>query len=164
VEDKCRELGVNVALSEVWAKGGEGGIKLAEEVVRLCNQPSNFQFSYDVEASITEKLEAIATRIYHADGVDLTSNATKQLAELEAQGFDKLPICVAKTQYSFTDDQNKLGAPRDFRITVRNLKVSAGAGFVVALTGDIMTMPGLPKVPAAEKIDVTDDGKIVGLF
>ncbi|MCR8908573.1 formate--tetrahydrofolate ligase [Thermophilibacter sp. ET337] len=164
VERKCNELGVNVALSEVWAKGGEGGRALAEEVVRLCEEPSDFRFAYDVEASIADKLNAIATKVYHADGVDFTSSAAKQLKQLEEQGFGGLPICVAKTQYSFTDDQTKLGAPRGFRITVRNLKVSAGAGFIVALTGDIMTMPGLPKVPAAEKIDVTPDGKIVGLF
>ncbi len=164
VEEKCNELGVNVALSEVWAKGGEGGRALAEEVVRLCDEPSEFTFCYDENASIEEKLNAIATKIYHADGVDFTSQAKKQLDQLNELGFDKLPICVAKTQYSFTDDQTKLGAPRDFRITVRNLKISAGAGFVVALTGDIMTMPGLPKVPAAEKIDVSPDGKITGLF
>ena len=164
VERKCNELGVNVALSEVWAKGGEGGQALAEEVVRLCEEPSDFRFAYDVEDTIANKLSAIATKVYHADGVDFTSAAAKQLKQLEEQGFGGLPICVAKTQYSFTDDQTKLGAPRDFRITVRNLKVSAGAGFIVALTGDIMTMPGLPKVPAAEKIDVTPDGKIVGLF
>ena len=164
VERKCNELGVNVALSEVWAKGGEGGQALAEEVVRLCEEPSDFRFAYDVEDTIANKLNAIATKVYQADGVDFTSAAAKQLKQLEEQGFGGLPICVAKTQYSFTDDQTKLGAPRDFRITVRNLKVSAGAGFIVALTGDIMTMPGLPKVPAAEKIDVTPDGKIVGLF
>ena len=164
VERKCNELGVNVALSEVWAKGGEGGQALAEEVVRLCEEPSDFRFAYDVDDTIANKLNAIATKVYHADGVDFTSAAAKQLKQLEEQGFGGLPICVAKTQYSFTDDQTKLGAPRDFRITVRNLKVSAGAGFIVALTGDIMTMPGLPKVPAAEKIDVTPDGKIVGLF
>ncbi|MBR3258754.1 MAG: formate--tetrahydrofolate ligase [Eggerthellaceae bacterium] len=164
VQAKCAELGVNVALSEVWAKGGEGGVALAEEVVRLCEQPSDFRFSYELDASIEDKLNAIATKIYHADGVDYTANAKKQLAQLNELGFDKLPICVAKTQYSFTDDQTKLGAPKNFRITVRNLKVSAGAGFIVALTGEIMTMPGLPKVPAAEKIDVTPEGKIVGLF
>ena len=164
VERKCNELGVNVALSEVWAKGGEGGQALAEEVVRLCEEPSDFRFACDVDDTIANKLNAIATKVYHADGVDFTSAAAKQLKQLEEQGFGGLPICVAKTQYSFTDDQTKLGAPRDFRITVRNLKVSAGAGFIVALTGDIMTMPGLPKVPAAEKIDVTPDGKIVGLF
>ncbi|MDY3986256.1 formate--tetrahydrofolate ligase, partial [Dysosmobacter sp.] len=158
VEDKCRELGVNVALSEVWAKGGEGGIALAEEVVRLCDEPNDFRFAYDTEDSIEQKLNDIATKIQHADGVELTAVARKQLKELEALGFDKLPICMAKTQYSFSDDAAKLGAPKDFTITVRNLKVSAGAGFLVALTGDIMTMPGLPKVPAAEKIDVDENG------
>ena len=164
VEDKCRELGVNVAPSEVWAKGGEGGIALAEEVVRLCEQPSNFTFAYDVEESIEDKLNAIAKKIYHADGVTLTPGARKQMKELEANGFGNLPICMAKTQYSFSDDPALLGAPRGFTVTVRNLKVSAGAGFLVALTGDIMTMPGLPKVPAAEKIDVDETGKITGLF
>jgi len=164
VEDKCRELGVNVALSEVWAKGGEGGKALAEEVLRLCEQPNDFQFAYDVEDSIEQKLNDIAKKIYHADGVALTANARKQLAELEANGFGKLPICMAKTQYSFSDDASLLGAPKGFTVTVRNLKVSAGAGFLVALTGDIMTMPGLPKVPAAEKIDVDENGKITGLF
>ena len=164
VEDKCRELGVNVALSEVWAKGGEGGIALAEEVVRLCEQPGNFRFAYDTEDSIEKKLNDIAKNVYHADGAVLVGNALKQVKELEALGFDKLPICMAKTQYSFSDDATKLGAPRGFTITVRNLKVSAGAGFLVALTGDIMTMPGLPKVPAAEKIDVDENGKITGLF
>ena len=164
VEDKCRALGVNVALSEVWAKGGEGGIALAEEVVRLCEQESNFTFAYDVEDSIEDKLNAIARKIYHADGVALTPGARKQMKELEANGFGNLPICMAKTQYSFSDDPTLLGAPRGFTVTVRNLKVSAGAGFLVALTGDIMTMPGLPKVPAAEKIDVDETGKITGLF
>ncbi len=164
VERRCKELGVNVALSEVWAKGGEGGIKLAEEIVRLCDQENDFSFSYELDMSIKEKLEAIATRIYHADGVDLIQNAPKQLKELEELGFGNLPICMAKTQYSFSDDQTKLGAPKDFRISVRNLKVSAGAGFIVALTGEIMTMPGLPKVPAAENIDVDDNGVITGLF
>ena len=164
VEQKCRELGVNVALSEVWAKGGEGGKALAQEVLRLCEEKNDFTFAYDAEAPIEEKLEAIAQKIYHAEGVDLTANARKQIAELQALGFDKLPICMAKTQYSFSDDQTKLGAPRGFRITVRNLRVSAGAGFLVALTGDIMTMPGLPKVPAAEKIDVDENGRITGLF
>ena len=164
VEDKCRALGVNVALSEVWAKGGEGGLALAEEVVRLCQQPGDFRFAYDTEDSIEKKLTDIACRIYHADGVTLTPAARKQAAELEALGFGKLPICMAKTQYSFSDDASKLGAPEGFTITVRNLKVSAGAGFLVALTGDIMTMPGLPKVPAAEKIDVDENGRITGLF
>ena len=164
VEDKCHELGVNVALSEVWAKGGEGGLALAEEVVRLCEQPNDFRFSYDTQDSIEKKLNDIAKNIYHADGAVLTAGAAKQARELEALGFDKLPICMAKTQYSFSDDAAKLGAPKDFTITVRNLKVSAGAGFLVALTGDIMTMPGLPKVPAAEKIDVDENGKITGKF
>ena len=164
VEDKCRQLGVNVALSEVWAKGGEGGLSLAEEVVRLCESPNEVRFAYDAEASIEEKLNCIAQKIYRASGVVLTPGAQKQMRELEALGFDKLPICMAKTQYSFSDDPAKLGAPRDFQLTVRNLKVSAGAGFLVALTGDIMTMPGLPKVPAAEKIDVDENGRITGLF
>ncbi len=164
VQAKCKELGVNAVLAEHWAKGGEGATALAEEVVRVCDQPNDFKFSYDVEMGIEEKIEAIAKRIYHADGVDYTPKAKKQLAQLNELGFDKLPICMAKTQYSFTDDQTKLGAPKDFRITVRNLKISAGAGFIVALTGEIMTMPGLPKVPAAEKIDVMPDGKITGLF
>ncbi|MBM6816443.1 formate--tetrahydrofolate ligase [Olsenella uli] len=164
VERRCNELGVNVALSEVWAKGGEGGEALAREVVRLCDEPSDFRYAYELEGGIAEKIEAIATRVYHADGVDFTAPARRQLKQLEELGYGGLPICMAKTQYSFTDDQTKLGAPEGFRITVRNLRVSAGAGFIVALTGDIMTMPGLPKVPAAEKIDVTPDGKIVGLF
>lgn len=164
VECKCNELGVQVALSEVWAKGSEGGLNLAKEVVRLCNEPSQLQYAYDTQDSIEQKLTDIATKIYHADGVDFTPAATKQLKQLEEQGFGSLPLCVAKTQYSFSDDQTKLGAPTHFRITVRNLRVSAGAGFIVALTGDIMTMPGLPKIPSAEKIDVTKDGKIVGLF
>ena len=164
VEKKCNELGVSVALSEVWAKGGEGGRALAEEVVRLCGQPGNFRFAYDLEGSIEEKLNAICTRVYHADGVQLVGNAVKQARQLTDLGFGDLPICMAKTQYSFSDDPALLGAPRGFTVTVRNLKVSAGAGFLVALTGDIMTMPGLPKVPAAEKIDVDEDGKISGLF
>ena len=164
VEKKCSELGVNVALSEVWAKGGEGGKALAEEVLRLCEEPNSFSFSYPLDMSIEEKLETICKRIYHADGVMLTPNAKKQAAQLEARGFAGLPICMAKTQYSFSDDAALLGAPQGFTVTVRNLKVSAGAGFIVALTGDIMTMPGLPKVPAAEKIDVDENGRISGLF
>ena len=164
VEKKCGELGVNVALSEVWAKGGEGGKALAEEVVRLCEQPNQFGFTYPLEASIEEKLESICKRVYHADGVTLTANAKKQAAQLTELGFGNLPICMAKTQYSFSDDPSLLGAPKGFTVTVRNLKVSAGAGFIVALPGDIMTMPGLPKVPAAEKIDVDENGKITGLF
>ena len=164
VEDKCRELGVRVALSEVWAKGGEGGRALAEEVVRLCEQPSDFHCSYELDGSIEDKLEAICRRVYHADGVVLTPNAKKQAQRLTELGYGGLPICMAKTQYSFSDDPALLGAPRGFTVTVRNLKVSAGAGFLVALTGDIMTMPGLPKVPAAEKIDVDEEGRITGLF
>ncbi len=164
VEAKCKELGVNVALSEVWAKGGEGGVALAEEVVRLCEQPNSFRQSYALESSIEEKLEAICKRIYHADGVQLTDGAKKQARTLAELGFANMPICMAKTQYSFSDDPALLGAPEGFTVTVRNLKVSAGAGFIVALTGDIMTMPGLPKAPAAEKIDVDENGKISGLF
>ena len=164
VESKCRELGVNVRLSEVWAKGGEGGLALAEEVVRLCEEPNHFQFVYDVNDSIEDKLNAIATKVYHADGVVIAASAKKQLKQLTELGFDKLPICMAKTQFSFSDDASKLGAPRGFKITVRDLKVNAGAGFLVAKTGDIMTMPGLPKVPSAEKIDVDENGKITGLF
>ena len=164
VEAKCKELGVNVALSEVWAKGGEGGIKLAEEVIRLVEEPNDFSFSYELEGSIEDKLNAIVQKIYGGKRVVLTANAQKQAKQLEDLGFGNCPICVAKTQYSLTDDQTKLGAPTDFEVTVRNLKISAGAGFIVALTGEIMTMPGLPKVPAAEKIDVDETGKITGLF
>lgn len=164
VEDKCRELGVNVALSEVWGKGGKGGIALAEEVVRLCEEPNNFDFAYSLDMSIEEKIRAIAQKVYHADDINILPAAMKQLKQLEELGFGNLPICVAKTQYSFSDDQTLLGAPRGFTLTVRNLKVSAGAGFIVALTGDIMTMPGLPKKPAAENIDVDKTGKISGLF
>ncbi len=164
VENKCRELGINVALSEVWEKGSEGGKALAEEVVRLCEEPNDFSFSYDTEDTIENKLNAIATKIYHADGVDYTPAAKRQAKELTELGYGNLPICVAKTQYSFSDNASLLGAPKNFRITVRNIKISAGAGFLVALTGDIMTMPGLPKVPAAEKIDVDENGRISGLF
>ena len=146
-------------------KGGEGGVALAEEVVRLCEQPNDsFTFSYDLDGTIEDKLNQIVQKVYGGKRVVLTANAQKQAAELTALGFDKCPICVAKTQYSLTDDQTKLGAPKDFEVTVRNLKISAGAGFIVALTGEIMTMPGLPKVPAAEKIDVDETGKITGLF
>ena len=171
VEAKCRELGVNVALSEVWAKGGEGGQALATEVVRLCAEgdaegrsAETFEFSYDDDLTLAEKIEAIAKRIYHADGVTFEPAAKKELAQLEALGFGGMPVCMAKTQYSFSDDQTKLGAPRGFTVTVRQVKVSAGAGFVVALTGSIMTMPGLGKTPAAFKIDVDENGKISGLF
>lgn len=165
VEDKCKELGVNVALSEVWAKGGEGGIAVAKEVLRLLDEEeNNFKFCYEDDLSIKEKIEAIATKIYGADGVDFAPAAEKEIANLEKLGFSKLPICMAKTQYSLTDDQTKLGRPTGFRITVRQLTVSAGAGFIVALTGEIMKMPGLPKVPAAERIDVDENGVISGLF
>ena len=165
VEAKCKELGVNVALSEVWAKGGEGGVKLAEEVIRLAEESNDdFAYSYELEGSIEDKLNQIVQKIYGGNRVVLTASAQKQAKELEAMGFGNCPICVAKTQYSLTDDQTKLGAPTDFEVTVRNLKISAGAGFIVALTGEIMTMPGLPKVPAAERIDVDATGKITGLF
>ena len=164
IEEKCRALGVNVALSEVWGKGGEGGKALAEEVVRLCEEESSFTNCYDLDLPIEKKLDAIVTKVYHGDKVELTAGARKQMKKLEELGFGNLPICMAKTQYSFSDDQKLLGAPRGFTVQVRNLKVSAGAGFIVALTGDIMTMPGLPKVPSAEKIDVDATGKIQGLF
>lgn len=165
VEDKCKELGVNVALSEVWAKGGEGGIEVAKEVLRLIDEEeNNFQFCYEEDLSIKEKINVIATKIYGADGVDFTKEAEKEIAKFERLGFNKLPICMAKTQYSLTDDQTKLGRPEGFRITVRDLTVSAGAGFIVALTGAIMKMPGLPKSPAAERIDVDENGVISGLF
>ena len=164
IADKCRELGVNVALSEVWGKGGDGGVELAREVVRLCELPNDFAYAYDLDMTIEQKLDAIVKKIYRGDGVVLTANARKQMKQLEDLGFGNLPICMAKTQYSFSDDPTLLGAPRGFEVTVRNLKVSAGAGFIVALTGEIMTMPGLPKVPAAERIDVDSDGRISGLF
>ena len=164
VEDRCKALGVNVALSEVWAKGGEGGMALAQEVIRLCESENHFRFAYDLDQSIEDKLHAIVTKVYHGRDVVLTPTAKKQAKQLTDLGFGGMPICMAKTQYSFSDDQTLLGAPEDFTVTVRNLKVSAGAGFLVALTGDIMTMPGLPKVPAAEKIDVDETGKITGLF
>ncbi|MBO6016422.1 MAG: formate--tetrahydrofolate ligase [Oscillospiraceae bacterium] len=164
VEKRCQELGVNVALSEVWAKGGEGGKALAEEVVRLCDLPNNFSFTYELDLPIEEKIHAIAHRIYHAKHVMMLPAAKKKAAELEKLGFGNLPICMAKTQYSFSDDPTLLGAPQDFTVNVSNVKVCAGAGFIVAYTGDIMTMPGLPKVPAAEKIDVDEKGRITGLF
>ena len=164
VERKCRELGVNVALSQVWAKGGEGGRELAREVVRLCGEANSFRQSYELDTGIMDKLEAICTKVYHADGVQLVGDAVKQLRRIEELGFGGLPICMANTQYSLSDDPTLLGAPRGFKVTVRNLKLCAGAGFIVALTGDIMTMPGLPKVPAAEKIDVDENGVISGLF
>ncbi len=164
VIEKCKELGVNVVLSTVWAEGGKGGEALAEEVVKLCEKENDFTFSYDENESIKEKINSIATKIYGGDGVVFTPEAEKQIAKLNELGFEKLPVCVAKTQYSFSDDMKKLGAPEGFKITVRSLKVSAGAGFIVVLTGNIMTMPGLPKVPAAEKIDVDENGVISGLF
>ena len=166
VEEKCKEKGVNVRLSEVWAKGGEGGKTLAEEVIRLCEEEKSdrFQFVYDLDTTIEEKLNAIATKVYRADGVVITAAAKKQIQQLTELGFDKMPICMAKTQFSFSDDASKLGAPRGFKITVREVKVNAGAGFLVAKTGDIMTMPGLPKVPSAEKIDIDENGVISGLF
>lgn len=165
VERECRKLGVRAALSEVWAKGGEGGIALAEEVVRLCEEDhSGFSFSYGLEGSIQDKLEQIVQKIYGGSRAVLTASAQKQAAQLEALGYGNCPICIAKTQYSLSDDPNKLGAPEDFTVTVRNLKISAGAGFIVALTGEIMTMPGLPKCPAAESIDIDSSGRISGLF
>ena len=164
IESECQKLGVNVKLSEVWAKGGEGALELADEVMRLIEQPSELKFAYEDGADVADALEAVATKIYRADGVDFTPAAKRQLTELRENGFGNLPVCVAKTQYSFSDNAKALGAPEGFRITVRELKVSAGAHFVVALTGSVLTMPGLPKVPAAENIDVDNDGNITGLF
>ena len=164
VIDKCNELGVNVRLSTVWADGGKGGVELAKEVVRLCEEKNGFTFSYDSTDSIEEKINKIVKKVYGGDGIILTPQAKKEIERLSALGFGNMPVCMAKTQYSFSDDPTKLGAPSGFLVTVRNVKVSAGAGFIVALTGDIMTMPGLPKVPAAEKIDVDENGKISGLF
>ena len=164
VMEKCRALGVNVVLSTVWADGGKGGEDLAREVVRLCEQPSDFSFSYELDGTIEEKIKAVVRRVYGGDDINVTPAAKKEIARLTALGFDKLPVCMAKTQYSFSDDMTKLGAPEGFTVTVRNVKVSAGAGFLVVLTGDIMTMPGLPKAPAALKIDVDENGKISGLF
>lgn len=162
---KCKELGVNVILSDVWAKGGDGGIDLAKEVVRLCEEEKgNFTYSYELEGTIEDKIEAVVKKVYGGCGISVLPAAKKQIDKLTELGFDKCPVCIAKTQYSFSDDMTKLGAPEDFVVTVKNVKVSAGAGFVVVLTGDIMTMPGLPKVPAAEKIDVDENGKITGLF
>ncbi len=164
VEEQCRALGAEVALSEVWAKGGEGGLALAEKVAAAAEKPSDFHFIYDTAQSIPEKIAAITRTIYGGDGVDFTPAAKKQLAEIEALGLDKMPVCMAKTQYSLSDDAAKLGRPTGFRITVRELRVSAGAGFIVALTGNILTMPGLPKHPAAENMDIDESGKITGLF
>ena len=164
IRDKCRELGVNVALSEVWGQGGQGGIELAEEVLRLCEQPHEFRFAYELDLPLREKIEAIVKRVYGGVGVCYSAAASKELDRLEAMGFGSLPVCMAKTQYSLSDDQTKLGRPEGFTVSVSKVKVSAGAGFVVVQTGDIMTMPGLPKVPAAEKIDVDENGVISGLF
>lgn len=162
---KCKELGVNTVLSTVWADGGKGGETLAKEVVRLCEQEKgDFSFAYEDSDSISQKIEKIVRKVYGGDGISVTSTAQKQIANLEKLGFSNLPVCIAKTQYSFSDDASLLGAPEHFTVNVKNVKVSAGAGFIVVLTGEIMTMPGLPKSPAAERIDVTDDGKIVGLF
>ena len=164
VISECKKLGVNVVLSEVWAKGGEGGVKLAEEVVKLCEEKNDFSFSYELDIKIEDKIRAVVQRVYGGRDINITADAKKQIKKIKELGYDKLPICIAKTQYSFSDDQKKLGAPEDFEVTIRNVKVSAGAGFIVVLTGDIMTMPGLPKVPAAENIDVDDEGKITWLF
>ncbi|MCL2721444.1 MAG: formate--tetrahydrofolate ligase [Treponema sp.] len=164
VEKKCKQAGVNAAVSEVWSKGGEGGKDLAHEVVRLCEQPNNFEFSYDVNLSITEKIETIAKKIYRAESVVILNNAQKQINQIEKMGLSKIPICMAKTQYSFSDDASLLGAPNGWHLTVRDVKISAGAGFIVVFTGEIMTMPGLPPVPSAEKIDIDSAGKISGLF
>ena len=164
IKEKCNDLGVNVILSQVWAKGGEGGVELAKEVVKLCEQENNFEYAYSLEGSIKDKINEIARKIYGAEGVDFTKEADKEIANLEKLGFDNLPICMAKTQYSLTDDPSKLGRPENFRITVRKINISAGAGFIIASTGDIMKMPGLPKVPSAERIDIDENGVIVGLF
>ena len=164
VIEKCKELGVNTVLSNVWAEGGKGGMALAEEVVRLCESENDFRFSYETELSIEEKIEAIAKKVYGGDGISVLPAAKKQIDRLTELGYGNLPVCIAKTQYSFSDDPTKLGAPEGFKITVKNVRISAGAGFIVVLTGDIMTMPGLPKIPAAEKIDVDENGKITGLF
>ncbi|MDQ7092251.1 formate--tetrahydrofolate ligase [Desulfosporosinus sp. PR] len=164
IENECKKLGVNVALSEVWGKGGEGGVKLAEEVLRIIESPKNFQFAYAINLGLKEKITAIATKIYGADGVDFIGSSSADIENIEKIGYREIPVCMAKTQYSLSDDQKKIGRPTGFRISIRSVKVSAGAGFAVALTGDIMTMPGLPKVPSAENIDVDNTGKISGLF
>lgn len=161
---ECKKVNVNAIMSDVWAKGGDGALALSDEVVRLCEKKSDFTYSYESDLSIAEKINSVVTKVYGGDGVDILPQAKKQIEELEAVGFGKLPVCIAKTQYSFSDDPTKLGAPVGFKVTVKSVKVSAGAGFIVVLTGDIMTMPGLPKVPAAEKIDIDENGKIVGLF
>ena len=164
IRAKCAQLGVNVAMSEVWAKGGEGGLELAEEVLRLCGQPHQFQFAYELDRSIKEKIGDIVKKVYGGAAVTYSKAAEQSIAALERLGYGGLPICMAKTQYSLSDDPGKLGRPEGFTVSVSKVKVSAGAGFIVALTGDIMTMPGLPKVPAAERIDIDEHGKITGLF
>ena len=164
IREKCRELGVNVAMSEVWEKGGDGGLELAEEVLRLCELPHQFRFSYELDQPIKVKIKEIVQKVYGGDDVIYSSDAEKSIAKLEELGYGGLPICVAKTQYSLTDDPAKLGRPQGFTVSVSKVKVSAGAGFIVVQTGDIMTMPGLPKVPAAERIDIDADGVITGLF
>jgi formate--tetrahydrofolate ligase len=164
IERKCKELGVNAVLSEVWEKGGEGGEKLAQEVVRLCEQPSNLEFAYDLDLPVKEKIKAIAQKIYRADSVTIFPSAQKQIDQFEKMRFDKIPVCMAKTQYSFSDNPSLHGAPKGWTLNVRDIKLSAGAGFIVALTGDIMTMPGLPPIPSAEKIDIDSTGKISGIF
>jgi formate--tetrahydrofolate ligase len=165
VIEECKKLGVNVALSTVWAEGGKGGEALAREVVRLCEEEKgNFTYSYELDGSIEQKIEAVVKKVYGGAGIAVLPAAKKQIDALTALGYDKCPVCIAKTQYSFSDDPTKLGAPEGFTVTIRNVKVSAGAGFLVVLTGDILTMPGLPKVPAAERIDVDENGKITGLF
>ena len=164
VEKKCAELGAEVAVSEVWAKGGEGGLALAKKVEAAMAKPKNFHTLYESDASIPDKITTVARTVYGADGVTFTAAAKKQLDEIEALGLDKMPVCMAKTQYSLSDDASKLGRPRGFSVTVRELRVSAGAGFIVALTGDILTMPGLPKKPAAEAMDIDESGRITGLF
>jgi formate--tetrahydrofolate ligase len=164
VQAKCRELGINAVISDVWAQGGEGGIALAEEVIKLCEQPNNFSFTYPLEMGIIEKIETIAKRVYRADSVSFDLKAEKQIKRLESQGYGNLPVCMAKTQFSFSDDPTLLGAPTGFRIHVTDVKPNSGAGFIVARTGDIMIMPGLPKRPSAENIDVDNDGHVTGLF
>ena len=164
VEQECSKLDVNVALSEVWAKGGNGGKTLAEAVVKLCEEPKDFTFAYETEASIEDKIKAVAEKIYHAEDIDFSNAAKKDIERLTSWGYGKLPVCLAKTQYSFSDNAALLGAPENFKITVKNVKLNAGAGFIVVMTGDILTMPGLPKIPAAEGIDVDSAGRIKGLF
>ena len=164
LKEKLKEIGVNLSLVEVWAKGGEGGIELAEEVLRLCEQPNDFQFCYEDDLTLAQKIEAVSTKIYGADGVIFTPKAKKELERLESLGFGNMPVCMAKTQYSLSDNPALLGRPENFDITVKEVRVSNGAGFIVVLTGDIMTMPGLPKVPAANRMDILENGEIVGLF